>query len=163
MSSCRDGLSSARAALGEQWPVEWINNDTTPLQFAANNGHDLVVKFLLEIGQADPDSKESKNTCKPILLAATNRSTVVTRLLLKRADLRVQDSKGHTSLHLAILHGHHDFVDLLIRHDLAQLDLEAQDGDCRTSLHWATHLGYAKIIQSLVNITEKREYCGHQR
>ncbi|OCK96438.1 uncharacterized protein K441DRAFT_552403, partial [Cenococcum geophilum 1.58] len=71
----------------------------TPLSWAAGNGHEAVVKLLLEIEKVDADSKDS-NGQTPLSWASGNGHEAVVKLLLetKKVDVDSNDSYGRTPL-----------------------------------------------------------------
>ncbi len=78
--------------------TEKINNSKdkyswTPLLWAADNGHEAVVKLLLAKDGVDQDSKDDYNRT-PLLLAAMSGHQVVVKLLLAK-DGVIPDSKYH--------------------------------------------------------------------
>jgi hypothetical protein len=107
----------------------------TPLSWAAENGHEAVVKLLLEKG-ADIESKDSKDSRTPLLWAARNGHEAVVNLLLeKSANPEVKDFKdSRTPLLWAVGNGHEAVVKLLLEKGA---DLESKDEWSRTPLSLA--------------------------
>jgi ankyrin repeat protein len=104
----------------------------TPLQWAALNGHEAIVKLLLLEGKADVESNDN-NGRTPFLLAALNGHEAIVQMLLKKGvntkaktKSRVNDddddydeddgydSYETTALHLRAKGGHEAVVRLLL-------------------------------------------------
>ncbi|KAH8767818.1 hypothetical protein BGZ57DRAFT_797785, partial [Hyaloscypha finlandica] len=92
------------------------NYGQTPLSWAAQNGHEAVVKLLLETGKVDVDSKDSVHSWTPLSWAARNGHEAVVKLLLEtgKVDVNSKGSNGRTPLLLAALYGHEAVVKLLL-------------------------------------------------
>ena len=85
---------------------------STPLHFAARNGHQTVARLLIEKG-ADV-SAANRNRDTPLHLAALNGHEVVAQLLTEKgADVSAADKYGRTPLHLATQNGHETVTRLL--------------------------------------------------
>jgi len=90
----------------------------TPLSWTAKNGHESVVKLLLEKYNVDQDSKDSMGRT-PLSLAAENgREEVVTLLLAKDGvDVNAMDKYGQTPLSWAAANGQEAVLKLLLTRD----------------------------------------------
>ena len=69
----------------------------TPLWWAAGNGHEAIVKLLLESGEGDADSKD-RDGRTPLWWAAGNGHEAVVKLLLEsgKVDANSEDHNGRT-------------------------------------------------------------------
>jgi ankyrin repeat protein len=114
------------------------------LKRAKDTGHQAVVKFLLETGKADMNSKDYNS---PTLLswAAKNGYEAVVKLLLeKSAQIESTDKDlGRTPLLWAVKNGHEAVVKLLLERG-AQIE-SADFG--RTLLLWAAENGYKAVVK----------------
>ena len=87
----------------------------TPLSYAAESGHEAVVKLLIERDDVEADSKDFSGRT-PLSYAAGSGHEAVVKLLLERNDIEVssRDIRGLTPLFLAI-HRRHEAVVKLLR------------------------------------------------
>ena len=85
------------------------------------------------------------------LLSASEKGvlTAATRLLENGADLHAYDTSFKTPLHLAVLHGHINLVQLYICKKQATLHEEDVDG--MQPLHYAAKTGNSQVTQMLLH------------
>ncbi|KAB5583091.1 Het-eN [Coniochaeta sp. 2T2.1] len=95
----------------------------TPLSWAAEKGHEAVVKLLLDTGKAEINSKD--------------------------IDINASDEDGRTPLSWAAEKGHEAIVKLLL--DTRKVDVDASDKDGRTPLSWAAQKGHEAIVKLLLD------------
>ena len=126
--------------------VDVAHKGTTPLQFAAKNGHESIVKHLLSLG-ADVNSEAAKDSFKPIMHAVNKGYTTMIQLLIEYgAGVRQLNANGQTVLHLAAQHGRQEITRLLLERIP---DLAARDRMGRTALHLASLNGHAEVVETL--------------
>ncbi|KAL0935766.1 PFS domain-containing protein [Colletotrichum truncatum] len=128
---------------------------STPLSFAAENGHEDFVRMLLELG-ANLESHPGHRS--PLSLASGNGfDPIVRRLLEHGADVNSKDSKNQTPLSFAAANGHHNVVHTLCQYEAT---INTQDLYSQTPLFLAATNGHKAVVQALceleasVNITD---------
>jgi len=122
---------------------------STPLVWAARNGHEGVVKILLARDDVSPE-KPDNNGESPLSGAAVNGHEGVVRTLLGREDVDPDrpDNDGHTPLHCAVLYGHEGVVKILLERD--DVNPDRPDNKCETPLWWAAHSGHEGVVKILL-------------
>jgi hypothetical protein len=118
-----------------------------PLSWAAERGHEAVVKLLLENG-ADLETNDKYNRT-PLLWAVERAHKAVVNLLLQKgADLKTRDKKyGRTPLSLAADTGHEEVVELLLEKGA---NLETKDNYSQMPVLWAAESGHKELAKLLL-------------
>ncbi|CAG7922744.1 unnamed protein product [Penicillium olsonii] len=127
--------------------LESKNNDgETPLTLGSKNGHEKVVKLLLEYG-ADLESRDIKART-PLALGVRNGHEKAVRLLLEYgADLESKDFDGNTPLASAIENGHENVIKLLLENGANR---ESRNAFNRTLLALGARNGHEKTVKLLL-------------
>ncbi|KAL1906533.1 hypothetical protein Sste5344_007701 [Sporothrix stenoceras] len=117
----------------------------TPLWYAAQNGHNVIINLLLGNG-ADTNSEDNYGQT-PLWRAATFGYKAIVKLLLEKgADIDSKDNCGQTPLSWVAERGREAVVKLLLENG-ADADLKDRSG--RTPLWYAAQNGYEAIVKLL--------------
>ncbi|KAL8301465.1 hypothetical protein RB593_000327 [Gaeumannomyces tritici] len=121
----------------------------TPLSYAANAGHEAVVKLLLAAGIVNVDSMD-KHGRTPLSCAADAGHEAVVKLLLAAGIVNVDsiDERGRTPLSCAANAGHEAVVKLLLATGIVNVDSIDLYG--RTPLSYAVHGGHEAVVKLLL-------------
>ncbi|KPM36223.1 hypothetical protein AK830_g10354 [Neonectria ditissima] len=122
----------------------------TPLWFAAENGHVIVVKILLQTSGVEPQSKDSEFGKSPLYVAAEGGHYEVVQLLLAKqgVDPMSRDTRRSTPLAQASAGGYNAVVELLLVQ--GGVDLMSRDDDGRTPILGAAAGGHEKVVKLLL-------------
>src|SRR5436305_327922 len=105
---------AAQRLLGEGANIQAKTDDgRTALYLAAANGHEAVVKLLLE-AKADVNAKDESGQTALYHAAENGHEAVVKLLLEAKAEVNVGDKCGRTALYRAAADGHKEVVQLLL-------------------------------------------------
>ncbi|XP_065062546.1 serine/threonine-protein phosphatase 6 regulatory ankyrin repeat subunit A-like isoform X2 [Rhopilema esculentum] len=131
--------------------VEGIEYAYTPLHLSARNGHDGIVRLLLNSHGVKVDAATEGKGLIPLHLALMNGHTSVVSLLLGRSthQLAIKDNQGRTGLHLAAAHGHLELVTLLLGQGA---EVNVLDNESWSPLHYAADAGHVEVVKYLVRM-----------
>ncbi len=143
-------IKLVQEALKEKADVNYKNiYGFTALMIAADNGHESIVKLLLENG-ADPDLQNDEDDTA-LILAASHRcrhDNIVELLLDGGANPDIKGGENNaTALMWAIPDNCKSIVELLL-HRGVNLDIKDKTGD--TALMWAVYNNYPLIVKLLL-------------
>ncbi|KAF2175607.1 ankyrin [Zopfia rhizophila CBS 207.26] len=121
----------------------------TPLSYAAERGHEVVVKQLLTKDGIDPNSKDRSGQT-PLSCAAEKGREAVVKLLLAKVgiDLDSKDYGGRTPLSYAAEKGYEAVVKLLLTGD--GINSNSKDYGGRTPLMYAAEKGHEAVVKLLL-------------
>jgi ankyrin repeat protein len=150
VASMHGFLSILGAALTQKAEADLKDEyDRTPLSYAAENGHEAIVKLLLERDDVDFDSKDNIGRT-PLSYAAKNGYVKAVKPLLERNDVDA-DSKdifSQTPLLYAARYGHEAIVKLLLERD--DVDVDSKDDIGRTPLSYAAGDEHDAVVNLLL-------------
>jgi hypothetical protein len=126
-----------------------LRKDRSLLMWAAEGGHEAVVKLLLETGKVEVESKDLSGMT-PLSIAAKSGHNAVVALLLetKKVNVDLRDWAGQTPLSLAAQRGHRRVVKLLL--ETGKVNVQSRDVLGRTPLSLATRMGHEAIVKILL-------------
>ena len=122
---------------------------STPLAWAARNGHDEVVKMLLGRREVYPNEKDF-SSLTPLAYAAWEGHAGVVRILLGHEGVNPDkpDFDGRTPLPRAASSGHVEVVKILLARQEVNPDILDNDG--RMPLWYAAQGGHEGVVQILL-------------
>ncbi|KAK5988372.1 Ankyrin-R-like protein [Cladobotryum mycophilum] len=120
----------------------------TPLWWASRNGHDAVVRLLLDSG-AKAEAMDTEYGTTSLCWAARNGNETIVQLLLDSGANVNSSDEGGTPLLLAVRNGHEAVVNLLLKNNASAKVTDRVDR--RTPLSWAAGDGKQAIVQLLLD------------
>ena len=140
-----DEIAIALLDLGEGSGIDIVDGiGRTPLSWAAEGGHEEMVRLLLNRKGVDPDSGDSRGRT-PLYWAGGHEGIV--KLLLDRKEVNPDSRNNYneTPLMYAAQDGHEKIVKLLL--DRKEVNPDSRDSRGRTPLYWAGgHEGIVKLL-----------------
>ncbi len=132
------------------------SNATTALIYAAENGHENVVRLLLS-HHAIAVNEYNNNRLTALTCAIRNCHSTIVKLLLERPDIdvNIQSNRGNTALMFAIQAGHYDIIQMLLRGktDLNILNDAGDSALCFAIRHNRTEI--ARVLIERPDLTTK--------
>ena len=130
----------------------------TPLSWAAEHGHEGVVKMLLERGSANLNMADTLYGQTPLTWAAGNGHEGVVKMLLESTGINPDQADtqcGATPLSWASERGHEGVVKMLLQ--CGDVNPDRADTEYgRTPLSWAVWSGHEEIVMMLL---EQNDVC----
>ena len=122
----------------------------TALSWAAGNGHNKVVKLLLDHDHGHLNSRDTKFGQTPLSWAAERGRARVVRLLVAHTGVEadIPDFNGQTPLAWAAEKGYTSVVKLLLAS--GRVDVNGRDKGGRTPLWYAANNGCDAVVQALL-------------
>ena len=123
----------------------------TALTWAAEKGHEGVVKMLLERDDINPDQADADWGSTPLIWAANHEHEGVVKLLLEREDVNpnaTEDVCGCTALSWALESGYVGVVKMLL--ERKDVNPDYVDHSSKTPLLWAAENGHEGIVKMLL-------------
>ncbi|KAF3903201.1 Ankyrin-1 [Dactylellina cionopaga] len=154
------GLSSVADKLLEHMhnPDPKDTSGRTPLFLAAQNGHEAIVKLLLNTGGVHPDSYSSRNIDEgrtPLLYATAKGYDAISKMLLNTGktnpNKKESGQRRRTPLMYAALRGNKDLIELLLERG-AETNITDYEG--RTALSLAAENGKEGLVKLLAKKTD---------
>ena len=140
----KGNIEAVKQHLAAGTVVNAIDDDWTPLKYAAHEGHKEVVELLIAEG-AGVNTKTDDGWTPLILAAIKGHKEIVDLLIANGADVNAKDEIGG-ALHSAALEGHKEIVELLITKDA---DVNAKNEDGETPLDWAINFKQTEVADLL--------------
>lgn len=120
----------------------------TSLSIAAREGHEVIVKLLLNRNDVDANHKDHWGNT-PLSLATMGGHKAVIEMLINREDTKLnsENDDGDTPLSVAARIGHDEIVRSLLERGV---DLDSKNCRRQTPLHRATFQGHYLIVKLLL-------------
>ncbi|KAM4770881.1 ankyrin repeat and SOCS box protein 3 [Rhinophrynus dorsalis] len=129
-------------------PNDVTNEETTPLFFAVEGGHQDVVKLLLK-NKANINGSHSSSGWNPLHQASFMERTDIMQLLFDNGvDKESEDEFGITPIFIAAQYGKYESLNLLLLHGV---NVNCQARDKATPLFIAAQEGHDKCVELLLS------------
>jgi ankyrin repeat protein len=122
------------------------SNGSTPLNLAAREGHEEIVRLFVEAG-ANVDHADESGMTSLNWAAAEGQDGVVDILLDADANTSMM-GQGSNPLHSAAFGGYISIVSALLK---ANVDIDAPDNQGQTALHRAVKMNQKETVKVLLN------------
>ena len=161
------GLSQHMAyfCMVEQYMDQKDETDRTPLSWAAEYGHESVVRMLIEREEVDINSKDNRYEKTPLSWAAEKGHEAVVQLLIKRdgVEINSRDMCGRTFLSVAaeqaykavtqlvikknfVRNSHRSISSLIMDGNIVTLRVEENGRLTHHELEWVRSQSYKRLL-----------------
>ena len=143
----RGNLTQVKKLLkGKAKADEAGENGSTPMMWAAYEGHSSVVAYLIAMG-ANVKATDKDDTTPLHNAAARGHCEIIAALLSKGANAKALDDKGITPLHWAAAG---DYPDAIQAFTQKRVSANMQGANGKTALHYAALYGHPAAIRALI-------------
>ncbi|PQE19473.1 ankyrin repeat protein [Rutstroemia sp. NJR-2017a WRK4] len=153
--------SSTRSTKNDIW--------LSTLHIAVQNGHDRIVRRLIQRNNVDCNEKDSAGRTPLLMAVIEGHEDIVNSLLSCGANINEVDGERRSALHLAALHQREHVLRVLLEHCAHQsekkLDIDAYDDSGMTPLHVAVDRGFESGVDLLLqnganlNFKARKTWC----
>ena len=137
-----------------------IYENDTPIHIATQNGHILIILYLIEIQKVDKNIQGFGGKTALHYACENGHLPIVEYLISKGANIEAKDEYGDYVIHYASTGGHLPIVKYLIERQNVDKDIKGFLE--RTPLHYACKKGHFPIVEYLIskgaNIEAEDEY-----
>ncbi|GMH36877.1 hypothetical protein BSKO_04750 [Bryopsis sp. KO-2023] len=127
--------------------LSFMDSEMTPLMFAAQEGRETMVEFLIEAG-SDPDAENEDGMSALFFAAQEGRLEVIKILARAGANMDLKDNTGTTVLIIEATDGRSNVVETLLE---SGADTDVQDDEGLTPLFLAAQNGHLDVAKILVD------------
>ena len=141
-------------------------NELTPLQYACAANDISLLKYLLEVTNCDPDSR-NKNGNTVLHICCEKNFVDIARICIEHCSISVRNELGDTPIHVACKHGNHELALILMK----ELHLKKINDFCNRNGDSVLHIAASKpnavtILKYLVenqicHYKAKNEFTGN--
>lgn len=154
MTAWKVGILKTKRIIAHRSLSHWVNlkddEGQTPLLWAAQEGHEGVVKQLLQVVGVDAGCKDSQGWTPLLFAALRGHEGVVRQLLQVGVDANCKNDEGWTPLFFAANEGHEGVVMQFLQ--VAGVEVNCRDNEGRTPLLFAASKGYEAVVRQLLNV-----------
>lgn len=146
LDACKSGNTEEVKQLmqsGAAFTTDWMG--TSPLHFAAQNGHVEVLDVLLKAG-VSRDTRTKVDRTPLHLAAQEGHLEIVNQLVQHGADMDAKDLLKMTPLHWAVQRGYYDIVEVLLGNGADPNSISKFD---KTPMDIAYDVGYLDMVPIL--------------
>lgn len=143
-------LASQEAEARKREERRTLLSQMTALGYACYAGELELVKWLVEVGDAQVNQQDSAG-CTPVLQAVRgNHVDIVTFLIAKGAHTHVKDQLGRSALSIGAANNAVAAIEFLLRNNKVAMDDDDLNG--MQAIHHAAENGHKAALQTLIDL-----------